>query len=183
VCGRNPDAAHQAQEAIASERRIVLRIGVHLGDLVVEGEDLMGDGVNVAARLEQLCPPGGMLISSATYEQLPGKLDLSFEDAGEQRLKNIARSVRAYRWNPAGGPTSPSPAPRVSEKPAVAVLPFENMSGDPEQVYFSDGITDDVITELSRFRELMVIARNSSFAFAARAWTYGRSAGHLGPRT
>ena len=142
---------------------------MHLGDVVVEGEDLLGDGVNVAARLEQLCPPGGVLISGAAHEQLPGKLDLAFEDAGEQRLKNIARPVRAYRLTPEGAPSRLAPAPRAGEKPAIAVLPFQNMSGDPEQVYFSDGITDDVITELSRFRELMVIARNSSFAFRGKS--------------
>jgi TolB-like protein/Tfp pilus assembly protein PilF len=157
-----------AQTSEKHERRLILRIGVHLGDVVVEGEDLLGDGVNVAARLEQLCPPGGVLISAAVYEQLPGKLDLRFEDAGEQRLKNIARPVRAYRWAPEDAPPQPRPEPPASAKPAVAVLPFENLSGDPEQVYFSDGITDDVITELSRFREILVIARHSSFAFRGK---------------
>jgi TolB-like protein/Flp pilus assembly protein TadD len=110
-----------------------------------------------------------VLISSATYEQLPGKLDLSFEDVGEQHLKNIVRPVRAYRLAPEGAQSRPAPAPQTGEKPAVAVLPFENMSSDPEQIYFSDGITGDVITELSRFRELMVIAGNSSFAFRGKS--------------
>jgi TolB-like protein len=159
----------KTQEAVAPERRIVLRIGVHLGDMVVDGEDLMGDGVNVAARLEQLCSPGGVLISSATYEQLPGKLDLSFEDAGEQSLKNIARPVRAFRLATAGATLQAVRAVHTGEKPAVAVMPFRNMSGDPGQDYFSDGITEDVITELSRFRELMVIARASSSALQGKS--------------
>ena len=158
-----------AQEDAAPERRIVLRIGIHLGDVVVEGEDLLGDGVNVAARLEQLCPPGGVLISAAAYDQLPGKLDLPFKNAGEQRLKNIARPVRAYRLAPEGASVPPGPGATCRRKACCGGAPFENMSGDPEQVYFSDGITDDVITELSRFRELMVIARNSSFAFRGKS--------------
>ncbi|MCA1408172.1 hypothetical protein I6F26_28590 [Ensifer sp. IC3342] len=155
-----------AQEQIPLERRIVLRIGVNLGDVVVEADDLLGDGVNVAARLEQACPPGGVLISGTAHDQLSGKMDCDFEYAGEQRLKNIARPVRAYRMvlDHAHHAATPPPA----DKPAVAVLPFENMSGDPEQIYFSDGITEDIITELSRFRELMVIARNSSFSFRGK---------------
>ena len=158
-----------SQETIPPERRIVLRIGINLGDVVVEGDDLLGDGVNVAARLEQICPPGGILISGMTHDQLPGKLDCHFEYAGEQRLKNIARPIRAYRMM-LDGTSSPEVAgARLADKPAVAVLPFENMSGDPEQVYFSDGITEDIITELSRFRDLMVIARNSSFSFRGKS--------------
>ena len=145
-----------------------MRIGVNLGDVVVEDDDLLGDGVNVAARLEQLCPPGGVLISGSAYDHLSGKLDVRFEYAGEQRLKNIARPVRAYQMVLAGSP-SPLPPSFRADKPAVAVLPFENMSGDPEQTYFSDGMTEDVITELSRFRELTVIARNSTFSFRGQS--------------
>ena len=156
------------QESVTSERRIALRIGVNLGDVVVEGDDLLGDGVNVAARLEQLCPPGGVLISGSAYDHLSGKLDVRFEYAGEQRLKNIARPVRTYQMVLAGSP-SPLPPSVRADKPAVAVLPFENMSGDPEQTYFSDGMTEDVITELSRFRELTVIARNSTFSFRGQS--------------
>ncbi|BCH23538.1 adenylate class-3/4/guanylyl cyclase [Mesorhizobium sp. L-8-3] len=151
------------------DRRIVLRIGVHLGDVVVEGEDLLGDGVNIAARLEQLCPPGAVLISGAAHEQLSGKLDLPFTDAGEQRLKNIVRPVRAFQLAPEGANDQLPPQPVQADKPAVAVLPFQNLSDDPDQVYFSDGITEDIITELSRFRELLVIARNSSFAFRGKS--------------
>jgi TolB-like protein/Tfp pilus assembly protein PilF len=155
------------QEQVSPERRIVLRIGVNLGDVVVEGDDLLGDGVNVAARLEQACPPGGILISGAAHDQLQGKLDIGFESVGELRLKNITRPVRAYRMALDGTPAAAAVIPFV-DKPAVAVLPFENMSDDPGQLYFSDGITEDIITELSRFRHLVVIARASSFSFRGK---------------
>ena len=156
------------QEQEAPERRIVLRIGVNLGDVVVDGDDLLGDGVNVAARLEQLCPPGSVLISGSAHDHLSGKLDVGFEYAGEKHLKNIERPVRTYQMVVAGS-ASASPASIRTDKPTIAVLPFENMSGDPEQAYFSDGMTEDVITELSRFGELTVIARNSSFAFRGQS--------------
>ncbi|ANY81209.1 hypothetical protein BB934_25810 [Microvirga ossetica] len=165
------------QEQVPPERRIVLRIGVNLGDVVIEGDDLLGDGVNIAARLEQICEPGGVMISGAAYDQLPGKLDVRFAYAGEPRLKNIARPVRAYRLMPEGRLAQLDPAPRAGEKPVIAVLPFHNLSGDPEQVYFSDGMTEEVLTELSRFRELMVIARNSSFAFRGKSMDV-REIGH-----
>ncbi|WP_348649104.1 MULTISPECIES: adenylate/guanylate cyclase domain-containing protein [Rhizobium] len=154
--------------AAGSADRIVLRIGLNLGDVVVDGDDLLGDGVNVAARLEQLCPPGDVLISGTAYEHLAGKIDATFEYAGEQHLKNIARPIKAYHV-PLNG--SAHVLPRVPDMagPAIAVLPFDNMGADPEQAYFSDGITEDIITELSRFTELMVIARNSSFALRGRA--------------
>ncbi len=159
----------EAQGQVPPERRIVLRIGINLGDVVVEGADLLGDGVNVAARLEQACPPGGVLVAGAAYDQLTGKLDVRFEDAGELRLKNITRSVRAYRLAQGDALGTAAAAMPLTIKPTVAVLPFDNMGGDPEQVYFSDGITEDIITELSRFRELVVIARNSSFAFRGKS--------------
>jgi len=155
------------QEQVSPERRIVLRIGVNLGDVVVEGDDLLGDGVNVAARLEQACPPGGILISGAAHDQLQGKLDIGFESIGELRLKNITRPVRAYRMALDGTPAAAAVIP-FADKPAVAVLPFENMSDDPGRLYFSDGITEDIITELSRFRHLVVIARASSFSFRGK---------------
>lgn len=113
------------QEGIAADRRIVLRIGLHLGDVIVEGEDLLGDGVNIAARLEQLCPPGGVLISSSAHEQLAGKLDLHFADKGEQRLKNIARPVRAFELALEGTQVRQPLGPTLGEKPVVAVLPFQ----------------------------------------------------------
>jgi TolB-like protein/class 3 adenylate cyclase len=152
--------------------RMRFRIGVNLGDVIHEEGDLYGDGVNVAARLEGLAEPGGITVSGTAYDHLQGKLDCPLTPLGEQKLKNIERPVRAYRVEigagDAGATPSPAPPP-VPERPAVAVLPFDNLSGDPEQGYFSDGITEDVITELARFHELLVIARNSSFAFRGKS--------------
>jgi len=155
------------------DNRIVFRIGVNLGDVVIDGDDIYGDGVNVAARLETMAEPGGVCISGTVHEHIAGKLDQAFADAGEQTVKNIARPIRVWRWTEAlsgPGPTSGStdslPSP---DKASIAVLPFTNMSGDPEQEYFSDGITEDIITALSRFRSLLVIARNSSFTFKGQS--------------
>ncbi|HXV25022.1 MAG TPA: adenylate/guanylate cyclase domain-containing protein [Alphaproteobacteria bacterium] len=147
--------------------RIVLRIGVNLGDVIVEGSDLYGEGINIAARLEGIADPGGIALSGTTYEHVRNKIKASFEDLGVRPLKNIAEPVRVYRVN--STPGAPI-AMRISTaaKPSIAVLPFVNMSGDSEQQYFSDGITEDIITELTRFRQLFVIARNSSFAFRDR---------------
>jgi adenylate cyclase len=154
-------------EGRPADRQIVLRIGVNLGDVMVEGGDLYGEGVNIAARLEALADPGGILVSGTAYDHVSNKVKVGFEDIGAQTLKNIAQPVRAYRVT--GMPAVTVPAPKVAlDKPAVAVLPFTNMSGDTEQEYFSDGITEDIITELSRFHSLLVIARNSSFAFKGR---------------
>jgi adenylate cyclase len=164
-------AAHEAD--LPDERRIWLRIGVNLGDIIVDGSDIYGDGVNIAARLEGLAEPGGICISGPAFDTVDGKLDLAFEDVGEQQVKNIAKPVRVYRLasgSPLEGPplhpAEPLPLP---DKPSIAVLPFDNMSGDPEQEYFSDGVTEDIISELSRFRELFVIARNSSFSYKGKA--------------
>jgi len=166
--------AVQMQNAIARQynpshttSNIVFRIGINVGDVVVDGDDLLGDGVNVAARLEQICPPGDILMSGAAYDHLPGKIGTKIEYAGEQQLKNISRPIKAYHVPLSGSPFVSSTA-WTSLGPAIAVLPFENMSDDPEQVYFSDGITADIITELARFTELMVIARTSSFALRGR---------------
>jgi adenylate cyclase len=149
------------------ERRIRFRIGVNLGDVIVEEHDIFGDGVNVAARLEALAEPGGICISRTVRDQIRDKLPYSFEDMGEQSLKNIARPLRAYRV--ATGPvttTAPeTPALALPDKPSIAVLPFANMSGDPEQEYFADGMAEEIITALSRIRWLFVIARNSSFTY------------------
>jgi adenylate cyclase len=156
----------------AADKRIRLRIGVNLGDVIREEDgDLYGDGVNIAARLQQIAEPGGIVVSGTAYDHLQGKLDCRLVALGEQRLKNIERPVRVYRIElGAAGGAAPAPAaPSLPDKPAVAVLPFDNLSSDPEQTYFSDGITEDVITELARFRELLVIARNSSFAFRGKA--------------
>jgi adenylate cyclase len=153
-----------ANGSLSEDRRIVLRVGVNLGDVMVEGGDLYGDGVNVAARLEGIAEPGGIVVSAGVFEHVRGKLDAVFEDLGARSLKNIAEPVRVYQV--AVSPTaSVSPPERPTEMPSIAVLPFTNMSGDPEQQYFSDGITEDIITELSRYRSLLVIARNSSFQF------------------
>jgi adenylate cyclase len=158
------EAMAAANRDIPENSRIVLRVGVNLGDVMVEGSDLYGDGVNIAARLEASADPGGVLVSGSVFDYVRNKIKASFEDLGPQTLKNIAEPVRAYRV--AGTPRVSVVAPKPSaDKPSIAVLPFTNMSGDPEQAYFSDGITEDIITELSRFRSLFVIARNSSFAF------------------
>ena len=163
------DGMTDRNEGVSEDRRIAFRIGVHLGDVMVEGDDLYGDGVNVAARLEGLAQPEGVCISQQAYDQVETKLDLAVEDCGPQQVKNIARPVHAYlisQGKPGRTKTlSKSNIPPPPSKPSIAVLPFDNMSDSPEQTYFSDGITEDIITELTRFRTLFVIARNSSFAF------------------
>jgi TolB-like protein/Tfp pilus assembly protein PilF len=149
-------------------RRIVLRIGINLGDVIVEGSDLYGDGVNIAARLEGIAEPGGVWISGTAFDHVRNKVNISFADLGAHALRNIAEPVRVYRVADTM-PVALAPATAATEKPSVAVLPLTNMSGDAEQEYFSDGITEDIITELSRFRNLFVVARNSSFVFKGRA--------------
>ncbi len=158
----------EANRDLPETHHIVLRVGVNLGDVVVEDGDLYGDGVNIAARLEGIADPGGILLSGTAFEYVRNKVDAGFEDLGNQTLKNIAEPVRVYRVT--GTPQVSVATPKAAtEKPAVAVLPFVNMSGDTEQQYFSDGITEDIITELSRFRSLLVIGRSSSFRFRAAA--------------
>ena len=160
---------------VPPERRIEFRIGVNLGDVIVEGTDIFGDGVNVAARLESISKPGGITISSSVRDHVGNRLDLVFEDMGEQTLKNIERPVRVYSVD-LTSPAARDPADVVAapqeqlakERPSIAVLPFSNMSGDPEQEYFSDGITEDIITDLSKVSALSVIARNSAFAFKGK---------------
>ena len=162
-----------------TDRHIVLRIGVNLGDVMVEGSDLYGDGVNIAARLEAIAEPGCILLSATTFDHVKGKLKIGFDDLGPQSLKNIAGPVRAYRVT--GTPMVAVAATRqASDKPSIAVLPFTNMSGDPEQEFFSDGITEDIITELSRFRSLFVIARNSSFQYRGANVDVRQAARELG---
>ena len=159
-------AMQSANVGVPEERRIVLRIGINLGDVMVEGSDLYGDGVNVAARLEALAEPEGVLVSQTVFGQVRGKVPLAFDDLGEQKLKNMGEPVRVYRVRSVGEETTTArPAWVLSDKPSIVVLPFTNLSGDPEQQYFSDGMTEDIITELSRYRSLQVIARNSSFLF------------------
>ena len=156
----------KANEKLPDPRQIVLRIGVNLGEVVDEGSDIFGDGVNIAARLEGHALPGGICISGKVHDEIRGKLDFSVEDLGEVALKNITRPVRSFRIILASGIDSPVKSSNTSDsKPSIAVLPFTNMSGEPDQEYFSDGITEDIITELSRFHEFAVIARNSSFSY------------------
>src|SRR5262249_17113467 len=156
-----------ANRELPEARHIVLRIGINLGDVMVEGGDLYGDGVNIAARLEGVAEPGDVLISGAAFDYVRNKVKLGFEDLGERVLKNIAEPVRVHRV--AGIPRTSAEAHRpATDKPSIAILPFVNMSGDPEQQYFSDGITEDIITELSRFHSLSVIARISSLALARK---------------
>jgi adenylate cyclase len=155
---------------IAAGDRIEFRIGINVGDIVVEDSDIFGDGVNVAARLEGLAEPGGICVSARVQEDATGRLDLAFEDIGEQRLKNIARPVRVFRVVTGAQPMARSgTGPPLPDKPSIAVLPFQNMSGDSEQEYFADGIAEDVITLLSKSRALFVIARNSSFTYKGQA--------------
>jgi adenylate cyclase len=165
--------------------RIEFRMGVNVGDVIVQGEDIFGDGVNVAARLEGIATPGGITISGPVREHLGNRLDLAFEDMGEQPLKNIERPIRVYRVHldtpaAAGTREKKSAAPEDGEKPAIAVLPFNNMSGDPEQEYFSDGITEDIITDLSKVSGLLVIARNTAFTYKGRAVKVQQVAQELG---
>ena len=152
--------------SVPQDKRIELRIGIHVGDIMIEDGDIFGDGVNIAARLEGIAQPGGICISDDAYRQVRGKLDVDFQDTGEQKLKNIARPVRVYQM-PGGGATE-APALALPDKPSIAVLPFENLSGDLEQEYFADGIVEDIITGLSRIKWLFVIARNSTFTYKGR---------------
>ncbi|HEX7436348.1 MAG TPA: adenylate/guanylate cyclase domain-containing protein, partial [Caldimonas sp.] len=157
---------------VAEDCRMQFRIGIHLGDVMEKADGTVyGDGVNIAARLEGIAEPGGVTVSDAVQCAVRQRLDATFDDLGEQRVKNIATPVRAYRVRDqapaAGSDVAPAPARPAQkrdrvDKPSIAVLPFDNMSGDPEQEFFADGITEDIITELSRFRDLFVISRNSS---------------------
>jgi TolB-like protein/Flp pilus assembly protein TadD len=160
---------------------IRLRIGINLGDVIVEGDDIYGDGVNIAARLESSAEAGGICLSDDAYRQVRGKTKATFRDAGLQRLKNIAEPVQIYRWSP-GGEAPARTGPMAMEKPSIAVLPFANLSGDPEQEYFADGITEDLITALGRCRWLLVIARNSTFAYKGKAKDIRRVSQELGVR-
>jgi TolB-like protein/class 3 adenylate cyclase len=164
------------RNAGTSDDPIEFRIGINMGDVVVEDGDIFGDGVNVAARLEGLAEPGSICVSARVQEDVAGRLDLIFEDIGEQTLKNIARPVRVYRVRlataestPKVTPTQSGPVLTLPDKPSIAVLPFQNMSGDPEQEYFADGMVEEIITALSRIRWLFVIARNSTFTYKGQA--------------
>jgi adenylate cyclase len=164
----------ERNESTPSENRIEFRIGINLGDVIVEEQDIFGDGVNLAARLEGLADPGGVLVSNTVHDHVRDRLPFAFEDLGGQSVKNIARPVRVYRVRDIGAtveePLSASPQPlQLPDKPSIAVLPFTNMSSDPEQEFVADGIAEDIITALSRYPSLFVIARNSSFTYKGRA--------------
>ena len=180
--------------ALSETEQMRFRIGINLGDVIIEPDDIYGDGINVAARLQTISEPGGVCISSPVFDQVKNKMSLDYVDLGDQELKNIAEPVRAYRLRVGAG-AEPEPAPKeaqagppadaameLPDKPSIAVLPFDNMSGDPEQEYFSDGITEDIITDLSKVSGLFVIARNSTFTYKGKAMNLTEVARELGVR-
>ncbi|HKM71095.1 MAG TPA: adenylate/guanylate cyclase domain-containing protein [Stellaceae bacterium] len=179
-------AMPERNTGVAADNRIELRIGINLGDVIVEGDDLYGDGVNIAARIEALADAGGVLVSNTVYDHVRDRLPFVFEDLGEQQVKNIARPVRVYRVCDIGAARGPSaaapPVLPLPDKPSIAVLPFANMSGDLEQEYFADGMVEEIITALSRIRWLFVIARNSSFTYKGQAVDVKQVGRELGVR-
>jgi adenylate cyclase len=175
--------------ALPQDHRIEFRIGIHVGDIIIDDNDIFGDGVNIAARLEGIAEPGGICISDDAQRQVRGKVDIAFEDMGSQTLKNIAEPMRAWRvqLGPQGTPAAQqvssanqAPVLALPDKPSIAVLPFQNMSGDPEQEYFADGMVEDIITALSKFKSLFVIARNSSFTYKGKAVDIKQAGRELG---
>jgi TolB-like protein/class 3 adenylate cyclase/Tfp pilus assembly protein PilF len=196
----------EANAALPADRRMLMRVGINLGEVIVAGEDLFGDGVNVAARLESIAPRGGIAMSASVHEQVRGRVAVEIEDSGERELKNIAAPVHVYSISPLAigaanvelapppvaappasapaGPSSPAiqAAVHVDERPTIAILPFANLGGDPEQAFFSDGISEDLITELSRWRSLRVCSRSASFRYRGMAQDLQEVARELGVR-
>jgi adenylate cyclase len=167
------------------DRRIALRVGLHVGDVIIDGDDIFGDGVNVAARLEALAEPGGFCLSSDAVRQVRGKVDAAFDNMGLQALKNISQPIEVWRWSSNGGRAPAASTPMslaMPSKPSIAVLPFQNMGGDPEQEYFADGITEDIITALSKWRSFLVIARNTTFTYKGRPVDVKQIGRELGAR-
>lgn len=167
---------------VPERKRIEFRIGVNLGDVIIDGDDIYGDGVNIAARLEGIAEPGGVCVSEKVFAEVRNKLDTGFEDLGPQEVKNIAEPVRAYRTTAVMAAPPPSEELPLPDKPSIAVLPFDNMSGDPEQEFFADGLAEDIIAILAKTPKLMVIARNSSFAYKGTSTDVRQIAGDLGVR-
>ncbi|MGE0211992.1 MAG: adenylate/guanylate cyclase domain-containing protein [Parvibaculaceae bacterium] len=171
---------------MSADRQVLFRMGINLGDVIVEEDDVFGDGVNIAARLQQLAPPGGIWVSRGVCDQLGGKIDFRFESLGSQKLKNIERPIEVFSLALTEHAAAPPPrpaavaAPATGEQPTIAVLPFANMSGEAEQEFFADGLTEDVITDLCRFRDLFVISRNSTFVYKGRAVSIHAVAKELG---
>jgi TolB-like protein/class 3 adenylate cyclase len=188
---RFQSALGDLQKNDAEGRRLLFRVGINIGDVIVEPHDIFGDGVNIAARLEGIAEPGGTCISSSAYDQVRGKVDIAFEDMGPQALKSIAEPIHVWRTKlgsnirstaPMAVAAGTSPPLALPDKPSIAVLPFQNMSGDPEQEYFADGISEDIITALSKLRWFFVIARNSSFIYKGKAVHLKQVAAELGVR-
>ena len=171
---------------VPEDRQMLFRVGINIGDIIIDGEDIHGDGVNVAARLEALADPGGIALSDDAYRQVRDRLDIAWRDSGEHEVKNIARPIQVWRWSKGEGETATAQSAdkplALPDKPSIAVLPFDNMSGDPEQEYFSDGLTEDIITGLSRLRWLFVIARNSTFTYKGQAVDIKQAGRELGVR-
>src|ERR1051326_5785034 len=176
-------ACVEREAALPQDRRFQFRVGINLGDIVVDGDDILGDGVNIAARLEGIADPGGICISGVVHDQVRGKVEMEFADLGRQTLKNITQPVQAYRVlldeKITAASTPPFPLP---DKPSIAVLPFQNMSGDPEQEYFADGMVEEITTAIARLPWLFVIARNSAFTYKGRAVDVKQVARELGVR-
>jgi len=179
-------AMAERNAASPNEHQLVFRVGINLGDVIIEGDDIHGDGVNVAARLEGLCKPGEIYLSGSVVDQVSGKINAQFDDLGEQSVKNLLRLVRVYRvseksLSATNGSVSENVIP-LPDKPSIAVLPFENMSGAPDQDYFADGISEDIITALSRIHQFFVVARNTTFTYKGKAIDVQAVAKDLGVR-
>ena len=193
TCAMSIQEKMAERNGASSGPHVVFRIGINVGDIIIDGDDIFGDGVNVAARVENECEPGGVYLAGNAFEQIRGKTKFTFDDLGERALKNIDRPVRIYAAKSrdhfgtvapvamTSAPDAKKPLP-LPDKPSIAVLPFQNMSGDPEQEYFSDGMVEDIITALSRFKSLFVIARNSSFTYKGKAVEIKQVGRELGVR-
>jgi class 3 adenylate cyclase/TolB-like protein len=177
-------AVTEGEAAVPNELRISYRVGINLGDIVIDGDDILGDGINVAARLESLCAPGEVYVSGTVHDHVEGKLAAAFDDLGMHKVKNLNRPIHVYGLRPSTGEkpghTGSDAVASGRQIPSIAVLPFENISGDPEQEYFADGLTEDIITALSVWRSFPVVSRNATFAYKGRAVDLQRVGRDLG---